>query len=927
MLSNPTARELAAILVLTVIGLIFQASLLMGNRLPLDFDSLLFFFPLRALNADLSLGFWNPYAFCGFPREANPQSQLLYPPNAVFWLLSAEAGMRLLLVFHYTLGGILMYGLLRGLGLQRLSALAGGLAFLASTFWRCKITNLGLIEGIAWTPGVVYFFLLGLQQQRWPAYLASGVLLSLVMLAGVPHTVMYTLVGLLILTLAYGGWGLQRWLQLLLGYALTLFTAMALSLAMLFPAWLYLPQSVRDALPLQDALAGSVALQDILHVFLGGLSQPAITRADPWEGTCYIGITGLVIAAWSLKRMPLRLAVGMMALIVFAVLLTLGPQGGIYPLLHNLPVWNSLNLPNRSLMLAAWALPVLFAYGFQQLVNNPLSKKAPKFILLILAVVLLALGCVTFARSPNGFAAFTNPTLTSTFMPNAITPGVWANANLLIWAGVTLLAICAFYFGLMRRQLTGVILMLLVAAQSLQYTPRLFLQTIEVDRLQAPQTAKALHNLDDDWLRFCSYVPAIDIISDVRSPLVWDALAPRQAERLGLRSVQGYDPVMPANTVELLRQWAGQEPNTPATRMLRLNNLPDPLLRFLGITHVVGNPAQEILFRGREVLREPGVLSAALPQTEPVAQISMRWTLTGAAGIRNGQQVATVTVQNGTKTVAAFPVRAGFEIANQFVEYQGERAAHRSAPLHRWMPVPSPTGFEQAQQYRAVFDLPEPVTASQITLRYSASRGSLALMEAAYQPPLPEGYTPIEAQAELPIYAVNDPLGPVYFSRQPRTYDQPDEIANFWQEWNEQETVPVFFHVDQDIMSERSPVVQQPGNMVQVQSERIHSDLWRIEYQTPYDGWIVVQESHSPNWQAMLIDEQGNRRSAPVYRANHAFMAIPAAAGAFQIELAYRPTVFYYTLAVSGLGWVVALAALAATARQWWRPLDSFKNQ
>src|SRR5690606_6013563 len=79
----------------------------------------------------------------------------------------------------------------------------GALAFLLSTFWRCKIVNLGLLEGVAWVPALIYFYLLALEYRHYAFVILSVFMLSLIILAGVPHTVVYSGMFLLILTLVY----------------------------------------------------------------------------------------------------------------------------------------------------------------------------------------------------------------------------------------------------------------------------------------------------------------------------------------------------------------------------------------------------------------------------------------------------------------------------------------------------------------------------------------------------------------------------------------------------------------------------------------------------------------------------------------------------------------------------------------------------
>lgn len=196
--------DLLSVTVLLVITVLLQPTIALQQEIPLDSDSILFFYPLRALHSDDSVGFWNPYLFCGFPRDANPQSQLLYPPNLIFQFVSTQMGYAMLLIGHLWLGAMLMYMLLRCCGLQWMISLFGATVFLASTFWQCKITNLGLLEGIAWIPGILLCLMASIQHQSYRMASAVSVFLALMMLAGVPHTFVYCQILILIIMAAYG---------------------------------------------------------------------------------------------------------------------------------------------------------------------------------------------------------------------------------------------------------------------------------------------------------------------------------------------------------------------------------------------------------------------------------------------------------------------------------------------------------------------------------------------------------------------------------------------------------------------------------------------------------------------------------------------------------------------------------------------------
>jgi hypothetical protein len=85
-----------------------------------------------------------------------------------------------------------------------------------------------------------------------------------------------------------------------------------------------------------------------------------------------------------------------------------------------------------------------------------------------------------------------------------------------------------------------------------------------------------------------------------------------------------------------------------------------------------------------------------------------------------------------------------------------------------------------------------------------------------------------------------------------------------------------------------------------------------LSFELSSPGVLVVSESWHPDWVA-------TDRAVPVtvHRANHGLLGIPLAAGRHDLHLWYRPWDFYLGCAVSGVFWLVVIAA--AGWRRWRR--------
>lgn len=72
---------------------------------------------------------WNPFQSCGEPFFASGVTGLLYPPHLLFLALDANTAVHAVLIVNLMLGAAGMFLLVRELGLSRIAALGGALAF------------------------------------------------------------------------------------------------------------------------------------------------------------------------------------------------------------------------------------------------------------------------------------------------------------------------------------------------------------------------------------------------------------------------------------------------------------------------------------------------------------------------------------------------------------------------------------------------------------------------------------------------------------------------------------------------------------------------------------------------------------------------------------------------------------------------------
>lgn len=148
----------------------------------------------RAIRETGRLPLWNPYLFAGQPLLANAQSGLLYPPNLLLFLLSAETVSAARSMFNILFAGVWVYLLGRVLGASRNGATLSAVAFAFSAVimvgpWHAYVSSL------IWLPMTLWAGEKSLASRRpylWSVWAAVGVGLGI--LGGHPETSFFNLV-------------------------------------------------------------------------------------------------------------------------------------------------------------------------------------------------------------------------------------------------------------------------------------------------------------------------------------------------------------------------------------------------------------------------------------------------------------------------------------------------------------------------------------------------------------------------------------------------------------------------------------------------------------------------------------------------------------------------------------------------------------
>jgi len=115
-----------------------------------------------------------------------------------------------------------------------------------------------------------------------------------------------------------------------------------------------------------------------------------------------------------------------------------------------------------------------------------------------------------------------------------------------------------------------------------------------------------------------------------------------------------------------------------------------------------------------------------------------------------------------------------------------------------------------------------------------------------------------------------------------------------------------------------APAACGEGGCTPGEVEPVAAEPGRIRFRVVAEAasHLVVSADHSPGWRAHV-----DGRRAPVLRADYAFMAVPVAPGAHEVELWYRPRGLAPAVALSLAGLALtAVGGLRCLSRSsWWR--------
>ncbi len=345
---------------------------------------------------------WNPLNSLGLPFLAQWNTLCLYPGSLIYLLLPLPWSLNLFCLAHLLLGGAGMYRLAHRWSGSERGAVVAGVAFalnglmLSSLKWPNNIAVLG------WMPWVVDAVQRGSRDGGRSLIVAAWVG-AVQMLAGTPELILLTWVLAAVVTLGEP----RSWREWLRGFGrlgLLVLVVSGLAAAQLLPFVDLLRLSQRStqfggsswAMP---PWGWANFILPLFHSFRS--HQGVFAQYDQyWISSYYLALPVLALGLWVIPRLrewPARVLAG---LAVVCLVLSLGDQGGLYPVCLKLfPPLGLMRFPIKLVVPVLFILPLLAALAVGQIERLPSDARSRAHrsltmvggMLLVLLAILLCL--------------------------------------------------------------------------------------------------------------------------------------------------------------------------------------------------------------------------------------------------------------------------------------------------------------------------------------------------------------------------------------------------------------------------------------------------------------------------------------------------------------------------------------------------------
>jgi len=913
-------RELAAIGLLAVVVLLFLAPALVPGRvlMPLDIinqgwppwqqpnqpvevenwlltDVVNYIFPVKQFMAESVregvLPLWNPYVLTGYPFTYNTQAGLFYPLSLLYYLLPWYSAVDGTIALQMLLGALFMYAFLRRLRLHRLAAVVGGVLFACNGLMMVWLEWQVVHAAVIWLP-LQFLFLESMigEVETSAGKPAKGVIYGLLTavafaipwLGGHWNWTLYTSMTLA----AYGLWrlwptfhgasGWRRRAGLAGLYLLPFAAGIALALVQIWPAFSFLSQTHRRALPFRDSLLSGLWDRAVVSIVPNFFGNPS--HGNNWWGidnynevTIYLGILPLFLIGFSLFLRRDRIALFFAGWGLLGLLWALGTPA--YGLLYVLPAFSGL-YPGRAAIIPVVCGAVLAALAFDRL----LSAEVPDRAKLVRATVGVSVLLPTIL---SGYAIAYRDDVIRT--AGYLLPYVgWALLVLLLSAGLLVArirrAISANWFGALAFGLIVADLYLMsygynTVSSVADYYPA----SPIVDFLQA----------DTEQYRIAT--PAEGIVFYPNSSLL---------ARIG--NASGYEPGLPRRHVDYYNAAEGESAIRFNRILMPLHGLDSPLFDLLNVKYIT---TINDWWQGDSVVAASQEQQQNWIPLESGESVSQVFSMNDAGLHRVDLLLRAQDAGDGLVTVRVLTGDGGQELAHDQLPastLSGDGGWHSF--LFGAFPSEWGRDFRLEVRYEGDGRIElgsagsDPYPDGALLQRGTAVEDDLAFI--LYYLPRPE--LAFEA-GKTRVYMNEGFLPRAFIVHRALEVEADDALNSVLEHSDELDELVVLESAGDEL-----PEVDDSDRESSVTITEYGLNEVRLQAEMAAPGYVVLSDSYYPGWKATVSGEP-----TPIYQADYLVRAVYAPEGSHEIVLSFRPLDFMLGGLISAATLILIVIVLA----------------
>ncbi len=342
---------------------------------------------------------WNPYQFMGHPFFANPQNAILYPLNFLFFIQPFDRAFNLIIIFHFFLGGLFIYLLLRELNVSQTGSLISGLIFMLSGYLLSVHSLLTNLLSVIWTPIIIMFFIRAIKDPGIKNEIFVAIFMTISFLGGGVEIV-YGNVFLIIIISVFSFESLKLKIFLirarsLLFIFLIFFMLSSIQLIPFIELWIH---SIRGkGISFEEATIWSFSPKDFLLFFLPDAYGYFVDIKKYWVTQCWLktlyagGLPFILsILFFILPNSKYQNRNIYISLMIFSLFLSLGKYSPLYRFVfEHIPFFNGIRYPVKFLYIFILCISITAGLGFDKLneISNSGNRQKIKRLFLFLTIL------------------------------------------------------------------------------------------------------------------------------------------------------------------------------------------------------------------------------------------------------------------------------------------------------------------------------------------------------------------------------------------------------------------------------------------------------------------------------------------------------------------------------------------------------------